>query len=33
MASVLPFLVVGGVLLWLTVRDVPPERSIAPGSR
>lgn len=26
MASVLPFLVIGGVLLWLTVRDVPPGR-------
>jgi UMF1 family MFS transporter len=26
MASVLPFLVIGGVLLWLTVRDVPPDR-------
>ena len=24
MASVLPFLVVGGLLLWLTVHDVPP---------
>jgi len=26
MASVLPFLVIGGFLLWRTVRDVPPER-------
>ncbi|MEP4378172.1 MAG: MFS transporter [Alphaproteobacteria bacterium] len=26
MASVLPFLVIGGLLLWLTVRDVPPDR-------
>lgn len=26
MASVLPFLVIGGLLLWWTVRDIPPER-------
>ena len=26
MSSVLPFLVIGGLLLWLTVRDVPPDR-------
>lgn len=26
MASVLPFLVIGGLLLWLTVRDVPADR-------
>lgn len=26
MASVLPFLVIGGLLLWLTVRDVAPDR-------
>lgn len=26
MASVLPFLVIGGLLLWLTVRDIPPDR-------
>jgi UMF1 family MFS transporter len=25
-ASVLPFLVIGGLLLWLTVQDVPPDR-------
>jgi len=28
MATVLPFLILGGLLLWLTVRDVPPEAPV-----
>ena len=26
MATVLPFMIVGGLLLWRTVREVPPEK-------